>query len=400
MTGVPQPGAESVVRHYYPGLNALRGVGALMVLATHSAFNTGRILEGWTGAVLARFDFGVAIFFVLSGFLLSRPFLLRAATGRPAPAAGHYLWKRGLRILPLYWLTVLLAGTTEPLNDGLFSASDWVQNITLTQLYSPGLLPFGLTQMWSLVTEAAFYVALPVLCWLLVWRRRFSEARILVVLGVLSLGGLVWLAWAATVPGSEGHYAQWLPGYFGWFAVGMAMATVSVADSVRTRHHVMHRLAGDPGGCWLAATLIFAIACTPMAGPRTLDMSDPWEAVIKNVLYAAAACLFVLPLVFGDEHKGWVRRVCNHRISYFLGEISFGIFCLHMLIMNAVFRGLDLDVFAGRFTDVFMITLLVTLVAATAAYYLVERPMLRFKDSGPFRPAPTTATTRAANTSN
>lgn len=395
MTATVLPGA----RHYYPGLNALRAVGALMVLSTHSAFNTGRILDGWSGAVLARFDFGVAIFFVLSGFLLSRPFLLRAATDRPAPSTGHYLWKRGLRILPLYWFTVLVAATSDPLNEGLFSAAEWLRNITLTQLYVPGLLPFGLTQMWSLATEVAFYLALPLICWLLLWRRTFSESRILITLGVVSVAGLVWMAWAATVPGSEGHFAQWLPGYFGWFATGMALATVSVADSLKVRQHFVHRLADDPGGCWTAAVLIFAVACTPVAGPRTLDMSDPWEAVIKNVLYAASACLFVLPLVFGDEHKGWIRRVCNHRIPFFLGEISFGIFCLHMLVLNAVFRGLDLEPFSGRFTDVFMLTLVLSLAAATAAYYLLERPMLRFKDSGPFGPPPRTAATKADRTS-
>ena len=64
----------------FPTLNAVRGIGALMVLTTHAAFNTGQILRGWPGAVLARLDFGVPLFFVLSGFLLSRPFFL--AIGR------------------------------------------------------------------------------------------------------------------------------------------------------------------------------------------------------------------------------------------------------------------------------------------------------------------------------
>lgn len=388
------PGAPA--RHVYPGLNALRGLGALMVLCTHAAFDTGRILDGWTGAVFARMDYGVAIFFVLSGFLLSRPFLQRAADGRPAPSTGHYFWKRALRILPLYWVAVLAAGTVDPENRGYFTAGDWIANLTLTRLYYPGLLPFGLNQMWSLITEVAFYVLLPGLCLLLLGRRDFSEKRILTTLACLSVAGLGWLAWAATVPGEDGHYGQWLPGYFGWFAAGIALATISVTDTVRPRSHAIHRAAADPAGCWLVAALIYGIACTPIAGPLTLDMSEPWQAVAKNLLYAASATMLVLPLVFGDEHDGWIRRVCNHRVPHFLGEISFGVFCLHMLILRGVFRAFDLDVFEGRFTEVLITTMVLSIAAATLAYYVVERPMLRFKNSGPF--APTAATTKAPST--
>lgn len=386
-------------RHVYPGLNALRALGALMVLCTHAAFDTGQIVEGWTGAVFARMDYGVAIFFVLSGFLLTRPFLQRAADGRPAPSTGHYLWKRGLRILPLYWVTVLAAGTIDPENRGLFTPGDWLANLTLTRLYYPGLLPFGLNQMWSLATEVAFYLLLPGICLLLLRRRTFSERRILVTLGVLSSVGLLWLAWAATVPGEQGHFGQWLPGYFGWFAAGMALATISVADTLRPRSHAVHRLAEDPAGCWTVAVLLFAVACTPIAGPLTLDMSEPWEAVMKNILYASSATMLVLPLVFGDEQKGWIRRACNHRVPHFLGEISFGIFCLHMLILRGVFRAFDLEVFDGGFTEVLLTTLLLTIAAATIAYYTIERPLLRLKDSGPFVPTPTVATTKASTTS-
>ena len=102
----------------FPTLNALRAIGAILVVLTHSAFNTGRINDGWTGAMLARFDFGVTLFFVLSGFLLSRPFFLRAFQNRPAPATTHYLWKRALRVLPLYWAVVLAVAT------GMFSVPE------------------------------------------------------------------------------------------------------------------------------------------------------------------------------------------------------------------------------------------------------------------------------------
>ena len=92
MTTAPDPSRE---HRGYPGLNALRAAGALMVLTTHTAFDTGQVPRGWTGAVLARMDFGVALFFVLSGFLLGRPFLLRGARGLPAPALTVVLLEAG-----------------------------------------------------------------------------------------------------------------------------------------------------------------------------------------------------------------------------------------------------------------------------------------------------------------
>ncbi|MGB0101297.1 MAG: acyltransferase, partial [Nocardioides sp.] len=153
----------------FPTLNAARAIGAIMVVLTHAAFNTGQINQGWVGAVLARLDFGVAIFFVLSGFLLTRPWFLDAGAGRTAPSTRHYLWKRALRILPLYWIVVVVALTFDPANEDL-TWQDWVANLTFTQLYRPELLPSSLTQMWSLCTEVAFYVLLPLLCWLLTWR--------------------------------------------------------------------------------------------------------------------------------------------------------------------------------------------------------------------------------------
>ena len=87
-------------RRVVPALDGLRAVAAGAVLLTHVAFRTGQTQAGAGGAVLARFDAGVAVFFVLSGFLLY------PAT-RPL---GRYALRRAARILPAYW--VLLAAVT------------------------------------------------------------------------------------------------------------------------------------------------------------------------------------------------------------------------------------------------------------------------------------------------
>ena len=369
----------------FPTLNALRAVGAILVVLTHSAFNTGRINDGWTGAALARFDFGVTLFFVLSGFLLSRPWFLAAALGEHHPSARHYLWKRALRILPLYWVVVVIAMAADPANDGS-SLREWVSNLTLTQLYFHGLLPSSLTQMWSLCTEVAFYVLLPVLCVALAGRRprRLDLRRVLVGAGVLSVLGVVWQVRVAPIPGHEGHYAQWLPGYLPWFMVGMAFAACSAALTVtpdRTRAgQALERLGADLTGCWILAVAVFALACTPLAGPRLLLTPGAWEAGAKVVLYTIAGAFFVLPLVFGPEREGWVRERLSGPVPSWLGDISYGIFAIHLLVLNLVFWLLDLEVFTGRFVTVAGLTLAITVVLASASFYLFERPVLRAKN--------------------
>jgi peptidoglycan/LPS O-acetylase OafA/YrhL len=395
----PAPGDGSVHDRKFPALNAVRAAGALMVVLTHAAFNTGKINDGWVGAALARLDFGVTLFFVLSGFLLSRPWFLAAAAGRHAPSTRHYLWKRALRILPLYWVVVVVAMLVDPQNEDA-TWQDWVSQLTLTQLYRPELLSSSLTQMWSLCTEVAFYLVLPLICLALTgWRPRTLRLnRVLVGAAVISVAGVIWQVAVAQIPGREGHYGQWLPGYLPWFMVGLAFAAVSASLAAQPRKHVLDRIGADLAGCWILAVAVFALACSPLAGPRLLLTPTGWEAGAKVILYAIAGAFFVLPLVFGPEREGSPRRVLCGPVPFWLGEISYGIFCIHMIVLNQVFLALDLDVFTGRFLTVAVLTIGVTVVLATISFYFFEKPILRLKNVRRFarmEPRPDTGTEQA-----
>jgi peptidoglycan/LPS O-acetylase OafA/YrhL len=365
----------------FPALNAVRAAGALMVVFTHAAFNTGRINDGWIGAALARFDFGVTLFFVLSGFLLSRPWFRAAALGRQEPSARHYFWKRALRILPLYWVVVVTAFLVDPANKGA-TWQDWVSHLTLTQLYRHHLLASSLTQMWSLCTEVAFYLLLPLICIALTGRRPTSLrlTRVLVGAGLLTLAGLAWQIVVAQIPGFRAHYAQWLPGFLPWFMVGLAFAAVSASLAVQPRNHVLERVGADLTGCWILAAAVFAIACSPVAGPRLLLTPDGWQAGAKVVLYGVAGAFLVLPLVFGPERDGRLRRQLCGPVPVWLGDISYGIFAIHMIVLNLVFRALDLAVFTGRFLTVALLTTAITVVLATLSFHLFEKQLLRLKN--------------------
>src|SRR5262249_52411944 len=219
----------------------------------------------------------------------------------------------------------------------------------------------------SLCTEVAFYLVLPLICLAFIGRRGTGLRlnRVLLGAGVLSVAGLVWQVVVAQIPGYRAHYAQWLPGYLPWFMVGLVFAAISADLAVRPRAHVLERLGQDLAGCWILATALFALACTPVAGPRLLLSPDGWQAGAKVVLCGAAGAFYVLPLVFGPEREGWARRQLTGPVPFWLGEISYGIFAIHMLVLNLVFRALDLQVFHGRFLTVAVLTLGVTMVLAT-----------------------------------
>jgi peptidoglycan/LPS O-acetylase OafA/YrhL len=366
----------------FPTLNAVRAVGALMVVCTHTAFDTGQINRGWTGAALSRMDFGVTLFFILSGFLLSRPFLLNTAREARHPSWRHYFWKRALRILPLYWVVVVLAMLVDPENRGA-SVADWFSELTLTQIYRPHLLASSLTQMWSLCSEVAFYLVLPPLCLLLTVSRRHPGLHLPTVYwraGVLAAAGLTWQVVVAPLGNHHTHYAQWLPGMLPWFLVGMVFAAISAKSTVTGRPHTLDRVGADLTGCWIVGAAAFAVACSPLAGPRLLLAPGAFEAGAKLVLYTVAGTFLVLPLVFGPELEGRVRLWLSGPVPSWLGDISYGIFAIHMLVLNLVLRATGIDIFTGHFLTVGAMTLAVTIPLAAISFHLFERRILRAKN--------------------
>src|SRR3954465_11929903 len=105
---VAQGGLESIGKaERVASLTGIRAIAAILVLATHAAYTTGKYTHGYVGLVQARMEIGVPIFFVLSGFLLFRPWVKAAATGGDWPSVRRYGWHRVRRIMPAYAVTVV-----------------------------------------------------------------------------------------------------------------------------------------------------------------------------------------------------------------------------------------------------------------------------------------------------
>ena len=158
-----------------PALTGVRALAAILVLTTHAAYTTGKYTHGYLGVVYSRMEIGVPIFFVLSGFLLFGPWVRAAAAGTAAPSLSRYARHRVRRIMPAYAVTVLAAYLIYHFRDAGpnpgHSFNGLLRNLTLTQIYTDSYLYShlhqGLTQMWSLAVEVAFYLVLPGLAYLL-----------------------------------------------------------------------------------------------------------------------------------------------------------------------------------------------------------------------------------------
>ena len=344
-------------------LTGIRAVAALLVVATHAAYTTGKYIEGYFGLVCARMEMGVPIFFVLSGFLLFRPWVKSLATGGPEPSLRRYARHRVRRIMPAYVVTVLIAYVIYHFRTaGPNPGHTWIgllRNLTLTQIYTfrylPGFLHQGLTQMWSLAVEAAFYVVLPLLAYLLLvvlCGRQWRPRLLLFGLGTLMLISPVWLVVVHLTTSVPNGARLWLPTYLIWFLTGMSL---TVLQAMRVRCYAFIALP--------LAVVCYFIASTPIAGDPTTSPLGLSQALYKAVFYAAISGLAVAPLALGNQ--GWYSRFLATRPMVWLGEISYEIFLIHLVTMEFAMVYVMRDhVYTGSMAGLFLATMVLTIPLA------------------------------------
>ena len=409
-------------------LDGLRALAAAAVIVTHVGGLTGYTLTGTPASwVVSRGNVGVPIFFVLSGLLLYRPWAAAALAGQPPAQLGSYLRRRALRILPAYWVVVLVA--LPVLNPGpARHAWPWVQYLLLAQNYDPhpwwaGTGAAGLAQDWSLVVEVSFYLVLPVLAALLAWHagragwpiRRTGPGRDVAgrarrLLAAIAIVGLSSFGWTllAYYPRAEFWFNATLPPLLIWFAAGMAIAVVAAwaaaepaGDGPASR--LCRAVASSAGMCFLISGCAFAIACTPAAGPEFISILSPWSAELRLALFTVVAVALVAPVAFqparaglppaGRAQSGLPRsglalssRVLGSPVPRFLGKVSYGIFLWQLLIGAAFFAALRLKgPFQGghynglQTVGIMAAVAVLSTAAATLSYYLIEAPGRRLR---------------------
>ncbi|NDV99833.1 acyltransferase [Salipiger sp. PrR002] len=328
-------------------LQACRAIAAIAVVAFHAhAF----FLPGWVkpGEIVSpAFDMGYAgvdFFFVLSGFLM---WLLHRGDIGDRSAAGRFMQKRALRILPFYWC--ILSGLALLMLAGIgaekVSPEQFLYALSLVPL--PDGSPFLLEQAWTLSHEMLFY------------------AFFALVIFAPRLGGLVFAFWQAAIVIA-------LPFEFRAYPVDLLLAPHNLLFAFGIcAAWGFRRLALIP------AIGVLLVGIFGFIGVGLLEaygvMAIP--SALRTGLFGAFAALAIAGLA-ACESAGKLRA---GRWMVFLGDASYAIYLVHGIGLALTARAMEVLGLGQGLTPGLALLVLVCggVLAGVLAHLLVERPMLR-----------------------
>lgn len=368
----------------FPLLDGMRAIAVFSVLILHVGV-FGLVGDSFGGRLVMHMNVGVTIFFLISGFLLYRPFIAHRTGGAAPPAALDYAKRRLLRIVPAYWLVlivlVLAPGVLGVTGDGGLQQFLLIHTLPIGD--GPGCVAAvsqcGLAQTWSLVVEVTFYALLPFYALAAAALARGRTVREwlpaeLLLLGALALASMILRFVLLDGPGPTTVVGGTLLGFWLWFALGMALALVSVAIAgMSWRPLTIDWIGAHPALVWLGAAAVYLLAALVL--PATPYLVGVRDQLFAHVAFGAVALLLMLPAVFGDDEGGAPRAFLEHPLVAWLGLVSYGIFLWHYVV--ALELGVPGEGLA--FGPLLVATVVITVPIAAVSYYLVERPLLRFK---------------------
>jgi peptidoglycan/LPS O-acetylase OafA/YrhL len=367
---------------YFPELESLRGLAIVLVFVFHAdgallfplrnrvgLESPLPLLYVWAGHT------GVTLFFVLSAFLLSLPFLDEAYGGRPVSRRQFYQ-RRALRILPLYWVAVVVATilTSHALGD-LSHGLPYLAFLQSKPNLPTAMRPFS-GVWWSLATEVQFYVLLPLIALGFGLSRRLTLA----ILAVYAVA-YVAVATGLVLPGLEPWLrAQSVVGRGPVFLSGILAAWFyrRHGDVVRTRLAASRPLAGGGADLILAIVLValaFLLRWVNRSGFFPIEQTRwyVWH-VPESLLWTAVLLILLLaPLR--------LKAVFSNPVLAWLGVVSYSIYLLHQpLLFYSVFVARRL--FPGTMgwspsAVLWFVTVTAVCVGlASLTYRFIERPFL------------------------
>jgi peptidoglycan/LPS O-acetylase OafA/YrhL len=380
----------------FPLIDSIRAIALVAVIAAHASFFMAR--GGSTSLSHLHFDFSVRVFFMISAFLLYRPWVRARLAGYEKPSTKAFAWRRFLRIMPSYWVALTVISLWLGYSYVFTFHGIWTYYLLL-QIYQPGWIVGGLVQAWSNSVEVSFYALVPI-CGFLMSRVRGSSMRVklrqeLIGCALLFAIGFVYkvvVTSTGAIEGGDGLPFQLnLLTFLDDFAIGMALGAVSAYYEGRTDlPRPLRLLDRYPSIPWGVGLLVLAAtsAAVGLFGRVAQNISGP-EYMERHYLLAIIAVGLLLPAMFGDHTRGLVRRFLGWRVLGFMGMVSYSCYLWHFAVLIQLERWGFAKVAAKTGQWIWFVAGLAGgLLLATISWYVLEKPVLSLKRLVKMRPAP------------
>lgn len=382
------------------GADGMRALAALGVVFSH-LFQ--RLSMGdqpdwlwFIQAVMMKGAFGVAIFFVLSGMLLSLPFWRAYLTGAPRPGIGHYARRRAARIIPGYWASLLVS-----FGVGLLLFPDapkalWrlIAGFTFTSGFH--WMTFFPTEtngpLWSISLEVFSYILMPLaMIGMFALGRRGFRFSVWFWVGVFALvivanqvvitvfqTGNVGKGWQYGITGGG---KEWMPyfnpvGFFAHFCVGVMAAGVIVWWQLRDGRRLWRfDVIALAGGLLLVGMVVYVSLAHPLE-PKFMGNFQNQPYLFPMLAMAAAVALV------GMAHSRVVGRLLDNRFFKYTATVSFGIYIWHYLLLYLMVYLTNGEFVYGyvhnpvRFMWMSLTVLVLAYAVATLSWKFIEKPAL------------------------
>jgi len=315
-------------------LDGLRGLSIWAVLLAHgSAHFPGNPLDLHLSHMVFAFlgYFGVTVFFVISGFLITLLLLKERARCSTISLRSFY-WRRAVRILPAF---LLYFGVVLALGHPTFSQQVYGLTFTTSYFFQQAYPP--LQQLWSLSVEEQFYLAWPLLMLLGTWAAERVCWAVMIICPLLR----ILLKHAGYL-----QYSHLAPAILDSIAAGCLLALHQ--DRVRT----------------FAARCLTSSWAFLSLGAVTLFLAETVYRYDLVMLWGLIPCLVALFIAAAVERKDWVL---NHGPIAWSGLLSYSLY-----LWQQPFLTLD-----GPW-HFLSVRLLLTFAAAFLSYRFVEQPVIRF----------------------
>ncbi|MGJ5642447.1 acyltransferase family protein [Formosa sp. S-31] len=342
---------------YYNNLDGIRAIAALMVMFFHFFIrieSTDGFLRFLT-KISVFGQTGVTLFFVLSGFLITR---ILIATKNTEGFFKNFYLRRTLRIFPLYYLFLFLSyyiipilfGTKIPeLNQQLYYYT-YLQNFASTFNWDA----IGPSHFWSLAVEEHFYLFWPFIVYL------FSNKNLIKIILIIIIGALA-LRWLMLSEGYQVFYFTFTR--FDSLAIGALLAIIEIEGGFKKRTAKK-----------FAVLLMSLIVPTVIMWTVFTGTGDVYIQIFK-FLFLSGIYFSLIGMLLCLKEEHFVNKILRTKFFSFTGKISYGLYVYHPIVYKLCEHYFEIENVFLRFIFGISFSFLLSVIS----FYLFESSFLKLK---------------------